>query len=102
MTPTRTMAIMMKERWVATSAPDSADALVGGFAQAVDDREIAQPQGGRVGRVGGADVAEHEARGADALEVEIAREVVAAGPQRLERRRQPCLELDEAADRRRG
>ncbi len=71
------------------------------FAHAVDRHGVAQPQRGRVRRVGGADMAEHEARGADALEIQIAREVVAAGPQRLERRRQPRLELDEAADRRR-
>ena len=38
---------------------------------------------------------EHEAGRADALEVQVAREVVAARPQRLERRRQPRLELDE-------
>ena len=32
----------------------------------------------------------------------VAREIVAARPQRLERRRQPRPELDESADRRRG
>ena len=48
------------------------------------------------------DRAERIARRADALEIHVAREIVAAGPQRLQRRRQMRLELDEAADRRRG
>src|ERR1700694_706505 len=53
-------------------------------------------------RLGAADAAEREARSADALEVEIPRKVVTAGAQGFERRRQPGLELDEAADCRRG
>ena len=52
--------------------------------------------------LGDADTAEHEAGGADTVEVHVAREVVSAGAQWLERRRQSRLELDERADRRRG
>ena len=50
------------------------------------DGGVAQPQAGRRRRLGGLDRAQHEAGRADALEIEIAGEVVAAGPQRLERR----------------
>ena len=46
-----------------------ADALVDGFAHSVHDRGVAQPQPGRARRLGCADAAEHEARGADALEI---------------------------------
>ena len=52
--------------------------------------------------LGVADTAEHEAGRADTIEVHVAREVVAAGAQRFERRRQSRLELDERSHRRRG
>ena len=52
---------------------------------------------GASGGSDGADAPEHEAGRADALEVQVARKVVAARPQRLERRRQPRLELDEGS-----
>jgi hypothetical protein len=48
---------------------DRADALVDGLAHAIHGRGVAQPQTGRVRRLGGADAAEHEARGADTLEI---------------------------------
>ncbi len=81
---------------------DRADALVDRLAHAVDGGGVAQPKAA-VGRgYGRVNAAKREAGGADALEVEVTREVVAAGPQWLEWRREARLELDEAADRRRG
>ena len=63
---------------------DRADALVDRLAHAVDDGGVAQPEAcGATGGGCGLDRAEHEAGGADALEIHVAREVVAAGPQRL-------------------
>ena len=47
----------------------SADALVDGLAHAIHGRGVAQPQTGRARRLSSADAAEHEARGADALEI---------------------------------
>src|SRR5205823_11260317 len=47
------------------------------------------------------DLAADEAGGADALEIQVAREIVAAGLERRERRTEPRLELDELAHRRR-
>ena len=48
------------------------------------------------------DRAHHEAGRADALKEHVAREIVGARPQRRERRQQPRLQLDEAADIGRG
>jgi len=48
-----------------------------------------------------ADGAQHEPGRADALKIHVAREVIAARPQGFEWWRQPRLELDETADRRR-
>ncbi len=75
------------------------DALVDRLADAVERRRVAQPQPAGVRRRHGLDRAQHIAGGADALEIKVAREVVAARPQRGERRRQMRLERDEAADR---
>ena len=78
-----------------------ADARVDAVAQALDRGGVSQPQPGRRRRLGRLDRAEHEAGRADALEIKIAGEVVAAGPQRLERRGQPRAERHIGADRRR-
>ncbi len=58
-----------------------------------------QPETGRVRRRSTADRAQHEAGRTDALEVHVAGKVIAAGPQRLQRRCQMRFEGDEAADR---
>ena len=50
-------------------------------------------------RLRGLDRAHHKAGGADAGEKHVAAEIVAARPQRRERRQQPRLQLDKAADR---
>jgi hypothetical protein len=52
--------------------------------------------------LGDADTAQHEAGGADTVEVHVACEVVSTGAQWLERRRQSRLELDERTDRTRS
>ena len=71
-------------------------------ADALHRGGIAQPQARLHRRLGDADRAEHKAGRADALEIEIAGEVVAAGTQRLERRIEPRAERHVGADRRRG
>ena len=80
---------------------DRADPLVDGFPHAFNECRIAQAQPHRVRRLNRANRAKDEARGSDALKIHVAREVIAAGAQRFERRRQACLELDETAHRRR-
>ena len=81
---------------------DGADALVDRLAHAVDGRGETQP-GARLNRRRHRfDRAQRITGRADALEIHVAREVVAAGPQRRQRRRQMRFELDKAADRRRG
>ena len=78
------------------------DAAVDRLAHAVDQGGGAQPQPRRLrGRFAG-DLAEHIAGGADLLEIHGAREIVAPGPQGLQRRRQMRLECNEARNRRRG
>src|SRR5207247_2466821 len=47
---------------------DRADALVDGFAHAVDERGVAQPQPGWVPRLDRAHGTQHETRGANTLE----------------------------------
>jgi hypothetical protein len=79
----------------------SADAAVYSVTDAFDESRVAQPQAGRRRRIDDLDRALHEAGRADALEVEVAREIVAAGPQRAQRRIEPRLHFDERADRRR-
>ena len=66
---------------------DGADALVDRLANAVDESGIVQPNAGADRRRHDLDLAERIAGRADALEKHIAREVVAARPQRCERRR---------------
>ena len=51
------------------------------------------------GRLRGLDRAHHEAGGADAGKKHVAAEIVAARPHRRERRQQPRLQFDKAADR---
>ena len=79
-----------------------ADARVDRVAQALHDGGIAQPQTAGIRRHRGRDRAHHEAGRADALEEHVAGEIIAAGPQRRERRHQPRLQLHEAADLGRG
>jgi hypothetical protein len=76
------------------------DPRVDRVAQALHHGRIAQakPAAGG-GRLRSPDRAHHEAGGADAGEKHVAAEIVAARPHRRERRQQPCLQLDEAADR---
>ena len=59
-----------------------ADARVDRIAHAADGDRIAQPPAAAVGCGKRLDRAEHEARRADALEIDVAREIVAAGTQR--------------------
>jgi hypothetical protein len=80
---------------------DGAHACVDRFAHPIDGRGVAQRKRRRARRRLRADASKHEAGGADALEVHVARVVIAAGAQRLERRSKACLELHEIADRRR-
>ena len=65
---------------------DRADARVDRVAHAVDRRRRSAATARRRRRLGDLDRAEHEAGRADALEIKVAREIVAAGPQRRERR----------------
>src|SRR5262249_26272766 len=76
-----------------------ADARIDNVADVVDERGVTQPCARRSGRVGFPDRAVGKADRADALEVKIAREIVAAGPQRLERGVEPRLERHEASHR---
>ena len=63
---------------------------------------VAQRQAAADRRLHGLDRAGDKAGSADALEIHVAAEIVAAGPQRRERRLQPRLQFDEAADIGRG
>ena len=58
-----------------------ADAAVDRVANTFDEGRVAQPRARRHRRLGDLDRADHEAGRADALEIEIAREIVAARPQ---------------------
>jgi hypothetical protein len=75
-----------------------ADAFVDPFAQAVDKARVTQPEALRDRRRFDLDPAECVAGGANALEIHVARKLVSAGPERLQRWRQMRLELNEAAD----
>ena len=86
----------------AVAGKNGVDALVDGFAQGIETRGVMQPETGRARRRSVADRAQHEAGGAYRRKVHSAGEVVAARPQRLQRRRQMRLEGDEAADIGRG
>ena len=75
-----------------------ADALVDCFAHAIDEHGIMQRKRRRVRRFHGANAPEHEAGSADPRKIHVPSEVIAAGAQRFERRRKPCLELHELSD----
>ena len=76
------------------------DPRVDRIAQALHHGRIAQTQPAAAGgRLGGLDRAHHEAGSADAGKEHVAAEIVAARPHRRQRRQQPRLQLDEAADR---
>ena len=78
------------------------DAAIDRRARGIQNRGIADPET-RLGlRIDNFDLAERIARCADLLRVHIARKIVAAGPERLQRRRQMRFQFDEAADRRRS
>src|SRR5262245_58868549 len=79
-----------------------ADALVERVTQPVDDAGVTQPEALRHQRRLDLDRTKCVAGGADALKIHVARKLVSAGAKRLQRRRQMSLELDEAADCRRG
>ena len=68
------------------------------IAQPLHERGVAQgePAGDR--RLQCLDRAHHETGCADALKIEIAAEIIAAGPQWRERRLQPRFQFDETAD----
>src|SRR5262249_62022297 len=76
-----------------------ANAGIGGGADPVDEGGVAEPRARPPGRLDRLDGAVRKPGRADALEVEVARKVVAAGAQRLERRIEARLDGDEAADR---
>jgi hypothetical protein len=78
-----------------------ADMLVDAVAHPLDERGVAHPERRARFRLARLDVAADEAGGADALEIQVAGEIVAAGFERRERRIEPRLELDELADSRR-
>ena len=78
-----------------------ADAQIDGIAEPLDEGVRAHSHARRGGRRDDLDGAMHKTRCADALEVKIAGEVIAAGPQRRQRRIELRLHLDEGAGRRR-
>jgi hypothetical protein len=78
-----------------------ADARVDRVAHTLDESVGAHAQARSGRRRHHLDRAMHETRGAKALEIEIAGEVVASGPQRLQRWIELRLDLDERAGRRR-
>ena len=78
-----------------------ADARVDDGAHLGDHRRVAHPRGRRHRRLGDPDRAGDEAGRADALEIKVAREIVAAGPQGAQRRIEPRRHLHERADGRR-
>ena len=71
-------------------------------AQILNRGTGAQPQAGRNRRRDDLDGAVHEAGSAEPLKEKIAGEIITARPQRLQRRLQLRLDLDECAGRRRG
>ena len=79
-----------------------ADARIDRIAQALHEGGVAQRQAAGDRRLRGLDRAHDKAGGADPLEEHVAAEIVAARPHRRERRLQPRLQFDEAADRGRG
>jgi hypothetical protein len=76
-----------------------ADARIDRIAHAFDECRGTQPPAGLGRRRNDFHRPVHEARGADALEIEIAGEIVTSGPQRLQRRIELRLRLDEGAGR---
>ena len=77
------------------------DARIDRVTHALDECRRTQPQARLCRRRHDLDGAMHEARRADALEIKIAREIIASRPQRLQRRIKLRLRLDESAGRRR-
>jgi len=77
-----------------------ANARVDGVAQSLDECIGAHARAWRHRRVDDLDGAVHEAGGADALEIKVARKVIAARPKRLQRRIELCFGLNERAGRR--
>ena len=82
----------------AVAVQHGADPRVDRIAQALHEGGIAQRPAAGVGRRRGLDRAHDEAGGADAGKIHVAAEIVAARPQRRQRRQQPRLQLDKAAD----
>jgi len=72
------------------------------IAQALHEGGVAQRQTAALRRLHGLDRAGDKTGGADPLEDDVAAEIVAARPHWSERRLQPHLQLDKAADRGRG
>ena len=70
-------------------------------AQALHEGRIAQGEAAAHRRLNGFDCAHGETGRPDALKIDVAREIVAAGPQWRERRLQSRFQFDEAADLRR-
>jgi hypothetical protein len=79
-----------------------ADAGIDRIAQVLHEGRIAQREAAALRRGGGLGRAHRKTGGAVALEEQVAREIVGSRAQRRERRRQPRLQLDEAADVGRG
>ena len=78
---------------------DITNSRVDRIAQVLHRRRVTQCEAAVAGRVADLNCAHREAGGADALKVQIAGKVVGAGPHRLQRRQEPRLQFDEAADR---
>ncbi|MGY2806579.1 hypothetical protein ACVIHI_002777 [Bradyrhizobium sp. USDA 4524] len=79
-----------------------ANPRVDGVAQALHEGGVAQRKAAGRRRLPGLDGAHHEAGGADALEIQVTAEIIGARALRPERRQQPRLQLNEAADIGRG
>ncbi len=79
-----------------------ANARIDGVADALQRRGIAQCKAAALRRRLDGDRAQHPAGGADALKIQVAREIIATGLQRLHRRGQPRFQLDKAASGGRG
>jgi hypothetical protein len=84
---------------IALAGDEGADAGIDAVADRFDRGGEPQPPARRRRRGHRRDRAQHQAGGADALEIEVAGEVVAAGMQRRGRRIDPRLHGDEGADR---
>jgi hypothetical protein len=78
-----------------------ADTAIDGIAHPLNVGAESEPRARRRGRRYDLHRAAHEAGGADALEIKVAGEIVAARPQRLQRRFKLGLDLDERARGRR-